>query len=187
MITREEAKALLSRYLKKESLIAHCYATALIMEQIADRLGEDRELYFITGYLHDIDLEVIGDDMNLHAKKGVEILKGYDLPETLLNAVLSHNKHKDLETNLEKALWMSDPVNGLIVASALMRPDKLISSMNMKSLKKKFKSKNFASGVSREQIKDCSMLDFELVDFLQLSLDIMAVHEKELGLGVVDE
>jgi len=185
MINREEAHTILREYLTKPSLQEHCLATALVMEKIAQRIGADLDDYYITGYLHDIDLDIIGDDMNIHAQRGVEILKHYDIPKQILDAILAHNKHKELETKLEKALWIADPVNGLVIASALMRPDKSISSMNLKSLKKKFKSKNFAAGVSRQQIEDCCLLDFTLDDFLQLAMDALAPHEKELGLGVM--
>ncbi len=183
MINRDQAKSLLAKYLKKESLINHCYATALVMEALAKKLNEDVEKFYIAGYLHDIDLELIGDNMEIHAKKGAEILIENELPQDIVNAVLAHNKHKELESNIEKALWIADQVNGLIIASALMRPDKQISSLQLKSLKKKFKNKKFAAGVSREQIRDCELLGLELDDFLQMSIDALAPHEVELGLG----
>lgn len=183
MINREEAKNILGRYLTKASLQQHCLATALIMERIAEKIGANAEEYFLAGYLHDIDLDIIGDDMNVHAKKGVEILRQFDVPENVLNAILAHNKHKELESEIEKALWIADPVNGLIIASALMRPDKSILTMNLKSLKKKYKSKNFAAGVSREQIEDCKLLGFTLEEYLQLAMNALSPHETELGLG----
>lgn len=183
MIDRQEAETILAKYLKKESLRQHCLATALVMEKIADKIGADKEDYFITGYLHDIDLDLIGDDMSIHAKKGVEILKEYSIPDNILNSILAHNRHKELETDIEKALWIADPINGLVIASALMRPDKSISTMKLKSLKKKYKSKNFAAGVSREQIEDCQLLNFSLDEFLQLALDALSPFEKKLGLG----
>ena len=183
MINREEAHNILIKYLTKSSLQQHCLATALVMEKIAEKIGADPEEYFITGYLHDLDLDLIGDDMESHAKKGVEILKEYDIPEHILNAILAHNRHKVLETDIEKALWIADPINGLVIASALMRPDKSISTMKLKSLKKKYKSKNFAAGVSREQIEDCQLLNFLLDEFLQLAIDALAPHEERLSLG----
>ena len=183
MINREEAYKILRKYLVKLSLQQHCLATALVMEKIAEKIGEDAEEYFITGYLHDIDLDIIGNDMKIHAQKGVEILKQYDVPEHILNAILAHNRHKKLETKIEKALWVADPINGLVIASALMRPDKSISTMKLKSLKKKYKSKKFAAGVSREQIEDCQLLGFTLDEFLQLAIDALAPHEVRLGLG----
>jgi putative nucleotidyltransferase with HDIG domain len=183
MINREEAKLILEEHLIKESLRQHCLATALIMEKIAEKIGADVQEYYLAGYLHDVDLELVGDDLTIHAKKGVEILQQYDIPQAVLNAILAHNKHKELETNIEKALWIADPVNGLVIASALMRPDKSITTMNLKSLKKKYKSKNFAAGVSREQIEDCQLLGFTLEEYLQLAMDSLSPYETELGLG----
>lgn len=183
MVNRQEAKEILAKYLEKESLRQHCLATALVMEKIAEKIGANQEDYYIAGYLHDIDLDLVGDDMTLHALRGAEILKDYDIPQDIINAILAHNKHKDLESDIEKALWIADPVNGLVIASALMRPDKSISTMKLKSLKKKFKSKKFAAGVSREQINDCYLLNFTLDEFLQLAIDALADHEKELSLG----
>lgn len=182
-MNRNKAWDVLCNYLIKESLRQHSLATALIMEKIAERLGENTEDYYLAGLLHDIDLDIIGNDLAVHALRGVEILKDYDIEEKILAAILAHNRHKDLETNIERALWIADPVNGLIVASALMRPDKSIANLSLKSLKKKYKSKNFAAGVSREQIEDCQLLDFNLDDFLQLAIDALAPYEKELGLG----
>lgn len=184
MINRDQAHNILIKYLTKESLQQHCLATALVMEKIAERIGGNTEEYFLTGYLHDIDLDIIGEDMEVHAKKGVEILKQYHIPEHILNAILAHNKHKELETDIEKSLWIADPVNGLVIAYALMRPDKSITTMQLKSLKKKYKSKNFAAGVSREQIEDCQLLNFTLDEFLQLAINALAPHEEKLSLGV---
>ncbi len=184
MISRQEAEKILSEYLQKESLQQHCLATALVMEKIAEKLNANKEDYYIAGYLHDIDLDIVGDDMTIHALRGAEILKDYDIPDNIINAILAHNKHKNLETDIEKALWIADPVNGLVIASALMRPDKSITTMKLKSLKKKYKSKNFAAGVSRDQINDCQLLNFSLDDFLQLAIDALAPYEEKLGLGV---
>lgn len=183
MINRQEAQAILEQYLATESLRRHCLATALIMEQIAQQIEADPEEYYIAGYLHDIDLDIVGEDLTIHAKKGAEILQKYDVPQSIIDAVLAHNEHKELETEIEKALWIADPVNGLIVASALMRPDKTISTMMLKSLKKKFKTASFAASVSREQIQDCHLLGFTLDEFLQLAIDALAPHELALGLG----
>lgn len=187
MINREEAHNILVKYLSKESLQQHCLATALIMEKIAEKMGTNEQEYYIAGYLHDVDLELVGSDLKDHALKGVEILQQYDIPENILKAILAHNKHKELESDIEKALWIADPVNGLVIASALMRPDKSISNLMLKSLKKKYKTKSFAAGVSREQIEDCQLLDFTLDEFLQLAIDALAPHEIELGLGSESE
>ena len=181
MITRTKAQEILFDNLKNESLRKHCLATAFIMEKLAETTANDRDKWFITGLLHDIDLEYIGDDFAQHGFKAVQILKDVDITEEMKNAIVRHSGNAPLETVLDKALWIADPVNGLIIASALMRPDKKISSVKLKSLLKKYKTKSFAAGVSREQIAYCVELGFELNNYLQLALDALADKEELLG------
>lgn len=183
MITRNEAQEILFEHLKDENLRKHCLATAIIMETLASKIGCDPDKCYITGLLHDIDLDYVGDNFQQHGIKAQELLKDIDITDEMKHAIASHSGNVDLETTLDKALWVADPVNGLIVATALMRPDKLISSIKLKSLKKKFKSKAFAAGVSREQISACSELGLDLDEYLQLSLDALAEKEKLLGFG----
>jgi uncharacterized protein len=181
MISRKEAEKLLFENLKSDNLRKHCLATAIIMEKLAERLEGDPEKWYITGYLHDIDLEQIGEDFAQHALKAMDILADTDITEDIKHAIKSHNSHVPLESDLDKALWIADPVNGLIVASALMRPDKKISTIELKSLKKKYKNKAFAAGANREQIAYCEELGIDLEVYLQLALDAMAAKENELG------
>ncbi len=181
MISRKEAQELLYSNLKNENLRKHCLATAAVMEKLAENLGTDRDIWFITGLLHDIDLEVIGDEFSLHALKAMELLQDADITHEMKEAIKSHNGHAQRLSELAKSLWIADPVNGLIVAAALMRPDKRISTIELKSLKKKFKTKAFAAGANREQIATCSELGLELDEFLKLALEAMSGYEKELG------
>lgn len=181
MITREKAQELLFTHLKSENLRKHCLATAAVMEKLAEKLGHDPDVWFITGLLHDIDSEVIGDDYSQHALKAMELLQEADITPGMRHAIKAHNGMASIESDLDWGLWISDPVNGLIVAAALMRPDKKISTIQLKSLKKKYKTKAFAAGANREQIADCSNLGLELDEFLQLALDAMTRYETELG------
>jgi|SRR5690554_2081366 putative nucleotidyltransferase with HDIG domain len=183
MISREEAKELLKRHLKSDNLRKHCLATAAVMEGLAERLGEDKETWFITGLLHDIDFEMVEDDFSQHGARAMELLQEADITPEMKHAIQAHTELVPIETNLDRGLWIADPVNGLIVAAALMRPDKRISTMELKSLKKKYKTKSFAAGTSREQMADCTALGLELNDFLQLALDAMSKYEEELGFG----
>lgn len=180
MITRENAKMVLEKYLENDSLRKHCLAVGLIMESLAEKFGENKDKWFITGLLHDIDLDVIGDEMDLHGLKGVEILNNYDVDDEIKGAILAHADQKKVVTNLDKWLWASDPLSGLVNASTLMRPDKKISNMPLESLKKKFKSKKFAAGVNREQIKSCENFGLSLDEFLSLAIEAMSKRENEL-------
>jgi hypothetical protein len=183
MISRDEARELLFTHLKNENLRKHCLATAVVMESLAEKLGGDPETWFLTGLLHDIDLEEVGDDFQQHGLKAMDLLSDIQITDEMKEAIKSHNGHASLEPLLNKALWISDPVNGLIVAAALMRPDKKISTIELKSLKKKYKNKAFAAGANREQIAACTDLGLELEEFLLLALQAMAKKEKELGFG----
>ena len=181
MITRKEAEELLFTHLKSENLRKHCLATAAVMEKLAEKFGYDQEIWFITGLLHDIDFEVIGEDFCQHGLKAMVLLKDADISLEMRNAIKAHTEQVPITTDLDKCLWIADPVNGLIVAAALMRPDKRISTIELKSLKKKYKNKAFAAGANREQIADCIKLGLELDDFLQLAVEAMSKYEKELG------
>ena len=183
MITRNEAEELLYRHLKSENLRKHCLATAAVMEKLAEKFGYDRETWFITGLLHDIDFEVIGEDFSQHGVKAMELLRDADITEEMRHAIRAHTEQAPITSELDKCLWIADPVNGLIVAAALMRPDRKISTIELKSLKKKYKNRAFAAGANREQIADCSQLGLELDEFLQLAVDAMSRYEKELGFG----
>ena len=181
MITRKEAEELLYEHLKSDNLRKHCLATAAVMEGIAEKFGYDPETWFITGILHDIDFEIIGDDFSQHGLKAMELLQNADITEEMRNAIKSHTEQAPVTTQLDKSLWIADPVNGLIVAAALMRPDRKISTIEIKSLRKKYKNRAFAAGANREQIAACSELGMELDEFLQLALEAMTRYEKELG------
>ncbi|MBW6516557.1 MAG: HDIG domain-containing protein [Candidatus Cloacimonetes bacterium] len=181
MITRKEAEKLLFTHLKSENLRKHCLATAAVMEKLAEKFDYDQEVWFITGLLHDIDFEVIGNDFSQHGLMAMELLQNTDITSEMKNAIKSHTEQAPITTDLDKSLWIADPVNGLIVAAALMRPDKKISTIELKSLKKKYKNRAFAAGANREQIADCIKLGLELDEFLQLAVDAMTKYEKELG------
>jgi len=104
--------------------------------------------------------------------------------ETVAHAVLAHNETHGIprETKLDKALFCADPLTGLITAAALVRPDKKLASVEVKSVRKRFKEKSFAAGASRENIATCSELGLELDEFLELSLKAMQGIAGDLGL-----
>lgn len=181
MIAREAAKSLLFGHLKTQSLRNHCMAVAYVMEALALKMGLNTEECYLAGLLHDIDLDYIGSDFAQHGRKAMELLKDAELTDEMLKAIRAHTGNEPVETIFDRALWIADPITGLITASAYMRPDRKVSTIELPSLKKKFKSKGFAAGVSREQISECEKLGIALDDFLQLSLTAMADHEEELG------
>ncbi len=169
---------------ENENTVKHMLATEAIMRALARRLGEDKEEWGITGLLHDIDMELTEGDMGSHSKLGADLVREMGASEAIVHAILCHNEAHGipLETKLDKALFCADPLTGLIIAAALVRPDKKLASVEAKSIKKRFKEKSFAAGVSREQITRCSELGLELDKFIELGLKAMKGIAKELGL-----
>ena len=183
MLARKEALELLKKHVSNEKLVKHCIAVASIMERLAERLGEDKELWYLTGLLHDIDYEKTKENMEMHGVVAEEILKPY-LPEEAIRAIKAHNELTGFEDTslLSQALKASDAMSGLIVATALVMPDKRLESVSLESLKAKFKEKCFARGVKRENIMLCEEIGIPLDEFLEISLNALKEVASELGL-----
>ena len=154
------------------------------MWALAKRLGEDEKEWRLTGLLHDIDVELTEGDMSNHSKLGADLAREMGASEAIAQAILCHNEAHGvpLKTKLDKALFCADPLTGLITAAALVRPEKKLSSVESKSVRKRFKEKSFAAGASREQIASCSELGLELDEFIDLGLKAMQGIAKEMGL-----
>lgn len=148
--TRAQAEALLAEYIKNDALKHHCQMVAQAMEAQAKALDEDSELWYQTGLLHDLDWEMYPDE---HPNKAItEILVEY--PQEMKDAIAAHapgRTGKQPETTIEKYLFATDELSGLMHAISLMRPNGF-SDMEAKSVKKKLKDKSFAANVSREDI-----------------------------------
>ena len=183
-MTREEALDSIKANVENVNLVKHMLATEAIMRALAKRLGEDEEEWGLTGLLHDIDVELTEGDMNSHSKLGADLVREMGVSEAMAHAVLCHNEAHGipLETKLDEALFCADPLTGLITAAALVRPDKKLASVEVKSVKKRFKEKSFAAGANREQIVSCSELGFELDEFIDLGLKAMQEIATELAL-----
>ena len=181
---REDALDLVRDNVENENLVKHMLATEAIMLALARRLGEDKEEWGLTGLLHDIDVELTEGDMSIHSRLGADLVREMGVSEAMAHAILSHNERHGitLETNLDKALFCADPLTGLITAAALVRPDKKLASVEVRSIKKKFKEKGFAAGVNREQVASCEALGLELDGFIELGLKAMQGIAGDLGL-----
>ena len=184
MMTREQAYQELVKHVKNKNLIKHMIAVEAVMQGLADHFGENRELWGLTGLLHDIDYDETKDTPELHSLKGAEMLQDLGLPEPVVQAVKVHNHFHDIPrtTLLDKALYAADPVSGFLVAAALVRPDKKLASVELNYLRKKFGEKAFARGADREQILTCEDLGLKLDEFLDLSLRYMQKAAADLGL-----
>jgi putative nucleotidyltransferase with HDIG domain len=183
-VQREEALKRVRENVGNENLVKHMLATEAIMRALAVSLGEDEERWGLTGLLHDIDMEICDGDMETHSKIGAQMLREWGMDEDVVKAVLCHNEAHgvEAESRLEWALFCSDALTGLITTTALVRPDKKLASVELRSVKKKYKEKGFAAGVSREQIETCKNLGLERDEFIELGLKAMQGIAEELGL-----
>ncbi|MCF7833526.1 MAG: HD domain-containing protein [Candidatus Marinimicrobia bacterium] len=189
IITYSEAKEIFDKYLKTEYLRFHCRETEVIMRALARHLGHDEDFWGITGLLHDLDLDEIGENMQMHGRKTVELLKdeGYDIPE-LFDAILSHVEGikgvpYKRETDFQFILAGAENITGLISAYVILRPDKKIEGVKVKSIMKKFKSPAFAAKVSREFILEAAEhAKMELNEFIGISIEAMASIADEIGM-----
>ncbi|MBO5030305.1 MAG: hydrolase [Lachnospiraceae bacterium] len=186
-ITRKDAYELLKKYNKDFFHIQHALTVEAVMKWFAGELGygDNAEYWGIIGLLHDIDFELYPEE---HCLKAPELLREAGVSEDIIHGVVSHGYGITVgcgatidvapEHEMEKVLFAADELTGLIWAAALMRPSKSTKDMELKSLKKKYKSKGFAAGCSREVIeRGAEQLGWELDKLLALTLQAMAESE----------
>ncbi len=169
-LTREEAWQLLKEYNKEHFHLQHAVTVEGVMRYFAEKLGYGSEADFwgIVGLLHDLDFEMYPDE---HCIKQQEIMRERGIDEKIIHATASHGYALTVdikpEHEMEKVLYAVDELTGLIGAAALMRPSKSVQDMEVSSVKKKYKSKSFAAGCSREVIKrGAEMLGWELSELI---------------------
>ncbi len=181
---REEALKILNEKVKTPNLIKHSLAVEAVMAELADYFKDDRNKWALAGLLHDIDYEETKDEPEQHSLKGAQFLESLGIESEIVSAVKKHNNVHGLtrETKIEKALFCADPITGLIVAAALVLPDKKISVLTPDNVLNRFKEKGFAKGANREHIAACSELDLTLEQFIALSLSAMQKISVEIGL-----
>ena len=186
-IAREDALALLKKYNKDPFHMQHALTVEAVMRWYAKELGygDAEEYWGIVGLLHDIDFELYPEE---HCLKAPELLREGGVGEDIIHAVVSHGYGITVgcgvtldvapEHEMEKVLFAADELTGLIGAAALMRPSKSTKDMELKSLKKKYKSTGFAAGCSREVIeRGAGQLGWDLEKLLTMTLQAMAATE----------
>ena len=183
-ISRDDAFELLKKYNQDRFHLQHALTVEGVMKWYATELGyqDDAEYWGIVGLLHDIDFEQYPEQ---HCIKAPELLREAGVGEDIIHAVCSHGYDLTVdvkpEHEMEKVLYAVDELTGLIGAVALMRPSKSVQDMEVKSVKKKYKSANFAAGCSREVIqKGADMLGWELGDLIQKTIYAMRSCETEI-------
>lgn len=190
-ITRENAFELLRKYNKDPFHLQHAITVEAVMKWFANEEGyeDEAEYWGIVGLLHDIDFELYPEE---HCLKAPDLLRDGGVSEDIIHAVCSHGygitvgNGTTIEVEpvhqMEKVLFAVDELTGLIWSASLMRPSKSTKDMELKSLKKKYKSKGFAAGCSREVIeRGASMLGWELDVLLEKTLKAMSETEDEIN------
>ena len=191
MITRDDAFSLLRKYNKESFHIQHALTVEAVMKWFSVELGyaDETEYWGIVGLLHDIDFELYPEE---HCLKAPKLLAEGGVSEDIIHAVCSHGYgitvgcgttiEVEPVKEMEKVLFAVDELTGLIGAAALMRPSKSTKDMELKSLKKKYKSKGFAAGCSREVIeRGAEQLGWELDKLLTMTIAAMAATEDEIN------
>lgn len=194
MITRDQALNFLNKKIKEKNIIKHLLATEALMAGIYEalkargetNLGGNKKEWMMAGLLHDGDYcrEVPEE------KQGVEITRwlrsqDYPVPENVARAMAAHNRATGVfpKTKMDWAIFCADSLTGLIVATALVHPQKKLKNINVDSVMKKFKDKAFARGTRREDIRMCEeKLGIPLVDFIEIGLKAMQEIAEKLGL-----
>lgn len=185
MMNREEALKLLKTRVQSDVLIKHCLASEAIMSALAGRLGRDPAAWSMAGLLHDLDFESTKDDPSRHGLETARILEEAGFPADMTEAIKAHNAEAlglARTTEFGKALTCAETITGLVVATALVQPDRKVASVKQSSVRKRMKEKAFARNVNREMIMLCEEIGVPLDEFIGLSIEAMKRVAPELGL-----
>lgn len=180
---RDEALKLLTTEVKNRNLVKHCLACEAVLGALARRLGEDEATWRLAGLLHDVDYDQTADSPETHARIGARMLEAAGVEAAVVHAVLAHADKAPRESRLDGALWCTDPLTGLIVAAALIRPEKKLGAIDADFVLNRMKERSFARGANRDQIRACEAeLGLELREFVDLGVKAMQGISDELGL-----
>ncbi|GIW65145.1 MAG: phosphohydrolase [Candidatus Parcubacteria bacterium] len=185
MSKREKALVLINQFIKTENLKKHLLAVENLMKHLARKFNEDEEIWGLAGLLHDLDWDLTKETPEKHPLIAVEILKKEGFPEEIIEAIKKHNHLQGFtpETKLEKALYSCEEITGLIVAVALVMPNKKLNDVTVERILEKFKEPSFAKGVNREIIlKANDLLGLNLKELAEIALKSMQEISEQLGL-----
>ena len=155
------------------------------MRALARRMGRDEEKWGLAGLLHDLDIEMVQGDLTVHGLETERILSEYDVDPEIIDAVVMHNEALTSikrQTEFAHALAAGETITGLIIATAMVYPDKKLASVKTKSIVKRMKEKAFAASVNRDNIMECEKIGIPLAEFAELALNAMREVDKQLGL-----
>lgn len=182
-MNREEAREFVRQKAEKETTVRHLVSVEGVMRRLARHFGEDEETWGLVGLFHDLDQDETHDDPNRHAYVAADWLRQAGVDDRIVTGVLAH-AHEEYRTDrLTRAVVHADAVAGLLVAAALVRPERAVG-MKVSSVKKKLKEKAFAPGVNREEILEVEeRLGLPLDDFISLGIEGLQEVAAEIELG----
>jgi putative nucleotidyltransferase with HDIG domain len=184
-ISREKAFKLVQEHIKSPNLFKHCLATEAVMRSLAAHVGQDQDKWGLAGLLHDLDAES-HTDLEIHTRETAQILKELGVDDEIIDAIRLHNElahpGENRTTQFQYLLAAGETITGLIIATALVYPDKKLGSVKPKSVKKRIKEKAFAAGANRDIIRECERGGIPLPEFCDICLDAMKNISEELGL-----
>lgn len=184
-MTKEQGLDILKENVLNQNLVKHCFAVEAIMRALARHFREDEEKWGLAGLLHDIDYERVKDDLSRHSLLGAKMLEDLGVDKDICQAVKVHNESHGIapQTLLEKSLFATDPLTGLIAAATLVLPSKKIADLTGDNILNRFKERSFAKGANREIIKKCEeLLDLKLEEFIKIGLQSMQGISRDLDL-----
>jgi uncharacterized protein len=184
-MTRPEALELLKKYIKNEKLLYHSYASEAILRALAKRLGEDEGRWGLAGLIHDIDVEITNANPKTHSLEAEKILTELQVDPQVIDAVKMHNEEATglpRNSKFQHALAAGETISGLIYATALVYPDKKITSVKAKSVVKRMKEKAFAATVNRETILECEKIGLSIDEFAEIAVNAMKEIGADIGL-----
>jgi putative nucleotidyltransferase with HDIG domain len=176
---------MLHKYVKNEKMIAHSLASEAVMNSLAIHLGRNAEAWAQAGLLHDLDVEVTKADAYTHGPEAAKWLAEMGIDKEIVDAIGMHNEiacGKERTTEFQHALAAGETITGLIMATALVYPDKKIASVKTKSVVKRMKEKAFAASVKRENILECEKIGIPIDTFAAIAITAMAEIADEIGL-----
>lgn len=182
MMDRTAAIALCRERCTKETTVRHLISVEGVMRALARRFGQDEELWGLTGLFHDLDQDLTGEDTANHARLAAGWLAEAGVDERVINGVLAHAYPEYRTDLLSRAVVHADAVAGLLVAAALVRPERS-AGMKVSSVKKKLKEKAFAPGVNRDEVTGVEQaIGLPLDEFIAVSIEGLQQVAPEIGL-----
>ena len=182
-MNRDEAVAFVRQKAEKETTVRHLISVEGVMRRLARRFGEDEETWGLTGLFHDLDQDQTHDDPDRHAFQAAEWLRQARVDDRIVNGVLAHAQERFRTDRMSQAVVHADAVSGLLVAAALVRPEKA-TGMKVSSVKKKLREKAFAPGVNREEITEVEeRLGISLDEFIALGIEGLQSVAAEIELA----